>query len=712
LWDIADLWEESGGRRDVMEFLVDLFSSINADFNGEIFKPHPCENVKVESSIVAKIIRRLYPPKSPYRFDVIGAELLGSIYERYLGNTLTVTPKQVHLEPKPEVRKAGGVYYTPKFIVDYIVRNTVGKILENKTPDQVARLRILDPACGSGSFLIGAFQYLIDWHLNYYRTHKKAAHIHAMFPEVVMGPDGRERLSFHAKTRIMRHNLYGIDLDPQAVEITMMSLYLKSLEGEQRMLGPKHERLPELKLNIRCGNSLVGPAIEKESKLSLADRDRIRPFDWHSRDEGFGDILAAGGFDAVIGNPPYIQLSMDEFRDPVVNPYLLEHFKGSMGRLNTFGFFIEQAKDVLKEDGELGFIIPNTFLTQGYYEDLRKRVLEETAVQKIALLQGQVFEDAVVENVILVARKVKSLLPAHKGEFELVLLGSNGQAERTAQYRQIDVAKNFKSAFFTVFDTQIVKLQHRLESSHATFGQATNINQAIALKYDRAAALEQSRKTEEHKPILDGRDIGRYHTGKARNYFKFDVSKIHSCKREDIFLVPEKILFRRVGERIVATLDSEQNYALNTLVVMTPKPECKWPLRALLGILNSSVANFYYTYFLKSSKEVFSEIQARQIAQVSLPKINWEDSRELKRLNELTELVDELLQTEARRASGDARQRELRRQIELLDERVDKIVFDLYGLTQSEREAVVTSLKARQDTVKDEANTATLSLFE
>src|SRR6266849_842111 len=120
LWDIADLWEESGGRRDIMEFLVDLFSTINTDFNGEIFKPHPCENVKVESSPVARIIRRLYPPKSPYRFDVIGAELLGSIYERYLGNTLTITPKQIHLEPKPEVRKAGGVYYTPKFIVDYI----------------------------------------------------------------------------------------------------------------------------------------------------------------------------------------------------------------------------------------------------------------------------------------------------------------------------------------------------------------------------------------------------------------------------------------------------------------------------------------------------------------------------------------------------------------------------------------------------------------
>ncbi len=211
---------------------------------------------------------------------------------------------------------------------------------------------------------------------------------------------------------------------------------------------------------------------------------------------------------------------------------------------------------------------------------------------------------------------------------------------------------------------------------------------------------------------MDGRDIGRYLTGKARNYFEFDVRKIHSCKREDIFLVPEKILFRRVGERIIATLDAEQNYALNTLVVMTPKPECKWPLRALLGILNSSVANFYYTYFLKSSKEVFSEIQARQIAQVPLPKIDWEDSSKLKKLNELAKLVDEILETVTLRASGDSRQRELRKQSELLDQSIDRIVFDLYGLTQSEREVVVTALKARQDPRKNEANPETPSLFE
>lgn len=154
LKDLADLWEQRGGKVPIMQDLVTLFSDINDDFNGEIFKPHPCEKVKIDSSILARIIRRLYPPRSPYRFDVIGVELLGSIYERYLGNTLSVTAKQVRLEPKPEVRKAGGVYYTPKYVVDYIVKHTVRDAVEGKTPKEVEKLRILDPACGSGSFLM------------------------------------------------------------------------------------------------------------------------------------------------------------------------------------------------------------------------------------------------------------------------------------------------------------------------------------------------------------------------------------------------------------------------------------------------------------------------------------------------------------------------------------------------------------------------------
>jgi hypothetical protein len=384
LWDIADLWEESGGRRAIMEFLVDLFGTINNDFNGEIFKPHACEKVKLESSVMAKIIRRLYPPRSPYRFDVIGVELLGSIYERYLGNTLHVTAKQVRIEPKPEVRKAGGVYYTPQFVVDYIVKNTVGNLVEGKTPKEAQKLRILDPACGSGSFLIGAFQYLMDWHLNYYREHLREARLHPMYPQVVSDLDGTLRLSFHAKTRIMRQNLYGVDLDPQAVEITMMSLYLKALEGEKGMLAPRQEVLPELKYNIRCGNSLIGPDIERETPLTAEEGERIRPFDWNSREESFGDILAAGGFDAVVGNPPYIRIQSLRDTNPKAADYLSKNYVSSRtGNFDIYVCFVERGFSLLRRGGRFGFILPNKFLQTDYGVSLRELLLKEKAVEAI-----------------------------------------------------------------------------------------------------------------------------------------------------------------------------------------------------------------------------------------------------------------------------------------------------------------------------------------
>ena len=175
LWEIVAQWREEGKRKSMMPHLVDLFREMNDDLNGDIFKPHACENADVDSELLAEIIDNLYFPKSRYRFDAIGVELLGSIYERYLGSTIRVTPQRVKVEEKPEVKKAGGVYYTPKYIVDYIVKNTVGKLIEGKTPKQIEKIKILDPACGSGSFLLGAYQYLIDYHLHYYRDHPKDA---------------------------------------------------------------------------------------------------------------------------------------------------------------------------------------------------------------------------------------------------------------------------------------------------------------------------------------------------------------------------------------------------------------------------------------------------------------------------------------------------------------------------------------------------------
>jgi len=385
LRDVVEEWKARGGKFHIFEGLNDLFHRINEDFNGEIFKPHLSEEIKIDSDVLAHIIERLYPPKSPYRFDVIGVELLGSIYERYLGKTIRPTAKQVRVEEKPEVRKAGGVYYTPKYIVDYIVKNTVGKLIEGKTPKQIEKIRILDPACGSGSFLIGAFQCLIDYHARYLADHPKEARVDTLLPDITKDPNGEPRLSVIRKAQILKNNLFGVDIDPQAVEITMMSLYLKALEGERSQLPPKQHLLPELKNNIICGNSLIGPDIYGQATLfGDVDRDRINAFDWNSEIAGFGRIMKDGGFDCVIANPPYIRIQILQEFSPIEADYLKRHYKAaSSGNFDIYVCVVEKGFSLLRSAGRLGFILPNKFFQTDYGKSLRGLLANTRAVETI-----------------------------------------------------------------------------------------------------------------------------------------------------------------------------------------------------------------------------------------------------------------------------------------------------------------------------------------
>lgn len=428
LRDAVDEWKARGGKLSIFDWLRPLFEKINDDFNGEIFKPNPLlETTRVDSEALAKIIERLYPPKSPYRFDAIGVELLGSIYERYLGKTIRVTPRQVRVEDKPEVRKAGGVYYTPKYIVDYIVQNTVGKVIEGKTPAEIEKIRILDPACGSGSFLIGAFQCLIDYHVRYLSAHPEEAQPHPLFPDVTSDENGQPRLSVVRKARILKNNLFGVDIDPQAVEITMMSLYLKALEGERSQMPPRQHILPELKYNIMCGNSLIGPDIYGQATLfGDAERDRINAFDWNSDAAGFGRIMKSGGFDCVIANPPYIRIQMLRDSAPVEAEYLKQHYSTARsGNFDIYVCFVEKGKLLMRDAGRLGFILPSKFFQTDYGKALRNLLVSAKAVESVVDFSHlQVFDGPTTYT---------------------CLLFLSGEGEQTIHYTRIEDEKKLSS---------------------------------------------------------------------------------------------------------------------------------------------------------------------------------------------------------------------------------------------------------------------------
>jgi predicted type IV restriction endonuclease len=338
---------------NVYRRLVALYRRADEKYNSGLFHFRPEKDrteppdemtpkLTIDDKVLKEIFRSLYYPDSPYEFSVLPADILGHIYEQFLGKVIRLTSgHRAKVEEKPEVRKAGGVYYTPTYIVDYIVKNTVGKLLEGKTPRQVSRLKILDPACGSGSFLIGAYQYLLDWHRDWYINNDPEKWARRKSPAVYRLGNDDWRLTTAKRKEILLNNIYGVDIDPQAVEVTKLSLLLKVLEGESnetinRQLKFFHERaLPDLGNNIKCGNSLIGPDFYDNQQISLLDEEeryRINAFDWEVE---FQEIMKKGGFDAVIGNPPYVVVKGGRYTGFEESKEIIKYYK------TTYDIFVK-----------------------------------------------------------------------------------------------------------------------------------------------------------------------------------------------------------------------------------------------------------------------------------------------------------------------------------------------------------------------------------
>ncbi len=581
LWEAVEYWRARGGKFDIFDWLGPLFEKINEDFNGEIFKPNSLlENTKVDSEPLAKIIERLYPPKSPYRFDAIGVELLGSIYERYLGKTIRVTPKQVRVEEKPEVRKAGGVYYTPKYIVDYIVKNTVGKIIEGKTPRQIEKLRILDPACGSGSFLIGAFQCLIDYHARYLSEHPKEAQGHALFPDIIKDENGELRLSVVRKAEILKNNLFGVDIDPQAVEITMMSLYLKALEGERSQLPPKHHLLPELKYNIICGNSLIGCDFYKDQQLSFTnneERNRINAFDWNSDAIGFGRIMKNGGFDSVIGNPPYLYSAGQDHPDYFSREYQLSEYQ-----TDFYVYFIEKALSVCKPAGKISFIVSDSWLNSERISKLRDHLLRHNRIDSLAVFDFPVFDQAVLENSIFVVTRGVKPKPIPITRFSA--------PDTHARSNEIDPTKAAKRGLIDPRSSEaaqeVVELvernSHPLERyavlnrgihAYRTDGYGkSKFGPGPQTKRDKETKSYHSnrRVDETYLPELKGKDVGRYDSTPSGEFVSYGPWLAES--REPEFFYSPKLAVRKIlGPRLHGTFIEKPTALDQSLYVLIPR---------------------------------------------------------------------------------------------------------------------------------------------
>ena len=383
---LKDLLVDRQAEGALYSSLVTLFHHADARYDSGLFhfsvEPNRMEDpdqftpsLHVGNAVLRRIISRLYFPQSSYRFAVFPPDVLGQVYEQFLGKVIRLDDRRgAVVEEKPEVRKAGGVYYTPSYIVRYITDETLTPRLGDGRPEKIGGesgrsrpLRILDPACGSGSFLIEAYDHLLEWYRQAYsRDPDKWARKRT--PRLWQGPDGDWRLTGNERRRILRTHLYGVDIDPQAVEVTKLSLLLKVLEGESdqtinQNLRLFHERaLPDLGGNIKCGNSLIGSDFFQGRLASAGpeERYRINAFDW---DREFPAVLDDGGFDVVIGNPPYRrELDYKELLDDIAGTRFGIRYRSP--RMDLWYYFVHRALELLRDGGTLGFIV-NSYWTSG-----------------------------------------------------------------------------------------------------------------------------------------------------------------------------------------------------------------------------------------------------------------------------------------------------------------------------------------------------------
>jgi len=371
-------------------------------YNGVVFKPHRTlddSGFEPDSAVFSNICDELTDEHSPYNFDSIPVEILGRIYERFLGKVVLAKRKTVEVVEKEDVRKAGGVFYTPDYIVAYMVEHSLGQQVSGKKPDDILKLRIIDTACGSGSFLIGVFAYLVHELAAYWR--KQAKHPKG----VVEVREGETHLTLQYKRQILINCIYGVDIDPQAVEVAQLSLYLKLLEEEttdsahQMQIEIGVALLPSLSRNIVMGNSLVTLEDEGGDLFSLEKLHEVKSLDFKA---AFSQVFHNGGFDLLIGNPPYIK----EYTNRAAFDYV-RNSPYYQGKMDIWYLFACRGLDWLKpESGTLAYIATNNWVTNAGAKRLREKITSEARIEElIDFGDFKVFRDAGIQTMILIAKR-------------------------------------------------------------------------------------------------------------------------------------------------------------------------------------------------------------------------------------------------------------------------------------------------------------------
>jgi len=676
------------GRGHLIKSIRDTFIFFDNQYNSKIFAEHLCDDLDIDNSVLQEIIEGLYYTKDKsisYDFSAIDADILGSIYEQYLSHILKKTEKRATLTENHIHKKEQGIYYTPTYIVDYIVRNTLGELLQNKSVN-VEKIRVLDLACGSGSFLIKAYDIL-----NEYQIKNDASYHQAEL-------DFKVDAIFTKKAKILQNNIFGVDLDKQAVEIAQLNLLLKIAE--------KKKKLPLLEGNIKCGNSLI-------------DDERIagdKAFKW---EEQFKDIIKEGGFDVVVGNPPYISNWQLSETDRNMVTFLDEKYSSvTVGHWDIYILFIKKALELLKDNSFLSFIVPSSFAKEKYGKKLREFIVKNYTIISIAEFGTEtVFKDVARKYIIFVIQKKK---PNNK--LTEIIYFKNYKFEKSHAVSQKTFLSFHNFTFRTDLDDKQVSILNKISSTKLFIGNICCVNPGV-VAHSKKGVLVSFKKNdvihnefkEKYKKYLVGKDISRYSYTWKGLYMDYEnnVKYFHRPKFPELF-ENNKIIVRGISgnnNSIISVYDDEHFYMNHNIIIIIPwnddilklqapekkynvfKPYNYFSLKYILGILNSKLISFYFNKTIATGtlQGNYSGVYPEDLRIIPVKQIPENQQQPV------IELVDKILSLNKRlNELGDKRTDERTRienEIKKTDIEIDALIYNIYGITEDEKEIIEENLK-------------------
>lgn len=760
--EIIDQWEQLKDMDAYVPFydrMKKYFGYMNTGFqgkkyeifayNGGLFKTDEVlDNIKITDELLVNHTKRL----STYDFESdVDVNILGHIFENSLSEIEEVTQQiAAGLDTSPKgvgerlsKRKQDGVFYTPQYITKYIVENTVGRLCTEKKKelgiredeyfsdqrrqmqtklrlmlqltlyrDWLKELTILDPACGSGAFLNAALQFLMAEHRLIDEMEAKVTGSTIVFQDV--------------ENSILEHNLYGVDINEESVEIAQLALWLRTAKP--------HRKLNTLSENIKCGNSLISdPAVAGE-----------KAFDWQKE---FPQVFERGGFDVVIGNPPYVDIKQ---MDSSQAQYLFDNYKTAENRINLYSSFIEKGYELVKKQGYLSYVNPNSMLLNSSYTKLRKMIVDD--LYDIVKLPDNVFEAAKVETIIYAVKKGANFSELTASIYVKDDIITEVSHDSSKVISKEDWKENDDCIFNIYVSKDVASVLKKVKSGNVPLGSIADFSLGIT-PYDKYKGHSEdiiknkrfhTSTIEDNtcKPLIAGENVIRYYVSdKVKEYIKYG-DWLGAPREERFFTVP-RIIVRQIISgnplRIYAGYTEQSLYF--TQIGFGIIPHAGYAPKYILTILNSLLLNFYHKYrYLDLEKNLFQKILIANCKELPIPTISIDDqqpfvvladamltlnqqlqekrSRFLRRLSGNLEGVkitgalntfDELdfksftaeLKKQKIRLSLSQQDEweeyfnqyhtacaELKAQIAQTDNEIDSRVFDLYGLTEEEREMV------------------------